>query len=157
VHAAAFSQPGTEDEPPEAILVDTLRDGGFLAVELSLLAVLNGEVVGHVACSHGQLGRDRRPVLGLAPLGVLPAHQRSGIGTALMHAVLGAADALGEPAVVVLGEPGYYGRFGFERAALHGVLAPDRSWGSAFQIRRLTTWSTALTGSYSYAPPFDAL
>jgi putative acetyltransferase len=71
-------------------------------------------------------------VFGLGPLGVGPAWQRQGIGSALMHAVLAAAEALDESGVGLLGDPMFYRRFGFVAAAEHGVAAPDPEWGGAF-------------------------
>jgi putative acetyltransferase len=53
-----------------------------------------------------------------------------------MHAVLGAADALDEPLVGLLGDPAYYRRFGFVSAESVGVAAPDSSWGDSFQFDR---------------------
>jgi putative acetyltransferase len=73
-----------------------------------------------------------------------------------MHAVLGAADALGEPLVGLLGDPGYYHRFGFVPAQSIGIAAPDSSWGEDFQVRTLTRYE-GLTGRFHYAGPFDRL
>jgi putative acetyltransferase len=86
---------------------------------------------------------------------VLPKRQGDGVGSALMHAVLGAADALGEPFVVLLGNPSYYRRFGFVAAADHGIAAPNPSWGEYFQVRTLSAWDDSLRGTFTYAPPFD--
>ena len=54
-----------------------------------------------------------------------------------MHAVLGAADAIGEPMVVLLGNPDYYGRFGFVASSTVGVEPPEAEWGAFFQVRPL--------------------
>ena len=154
VHDAAFpSEPG--QPAPEARLVDELRADGDVVPALSLVACLDGVVVGHVVCSRGRVGD--RPLLGLGPLGVLPAHQRRGVGLALMHGVLAAADALDEPAVVLLGDPAYYGRFGFELAAPLGLLPPDPSWAQHFQVRRLHAWDGSHTGTFQYADAFGRL
>lgn len=154
VHAAAFARDGSL--PAEVALVDKLRADRDVIPALSLVAeVSGGEIVGHVVCSRGYL--DQRPSLGLGPLGVLPAHQRSGIGTALMHAVLGAADALDEPEVFLLGQPGYYGRFGFVLAAPLGLQPPDPAWSEHFQVRSLTAWDPTARGTFHYAAAFDSL
>lgn len=154
VHAAAFSRdPGVP--PPEARLVDDLRSDGAAVPELSLVALDQDEVVGHVMCSRGAVAG--RPLLGLGPLGVLPDRQRRGVGQALMHGVLAAADALGEPAVVLLGDPRYYGRFGFVPSAPLGLLPPHAGWAQHFQVRRLTAWDGSVRGTYRYAAAFDRL
>ncbi|WP_117211452.1 GNAT family N-acetyltransferase [Allorhizocola rhizosphaerae] len=142
----------------EAKLVDALRaDPGWIA-RLSLVAVENevevgGEtVVGHVVCTRAQI--DGRPALGLGPLSVLPARQRTGVGSALMHAVLGAAEALGEPIVVLLGHLDYYPRFGFRPAAELGITPPDPNWGNHFMARPLSDYDSSLRGEFAYAKPF---
>jgi putative acetyltransferase len=117
------------------------------------MAVVEGEVVGHVCCSRGRLDGSV-PALGLGPLAVVPGSQRRGVGQALMHAVLGAAMALDEPLVCLLGDPGYYRRFGFVPASQLGVLAPDGSWGDYFQARALLERGKAMPGRFSYPDAF---
>ncbi|MEO6082536.1 MAG: N-acetyltransferase [Umezawaea sp.] len=135
-------------------LVDWLRaDEGWIP-PLSMVAVVDGDVAGHVVCTRGTVGGE--PALGLGPLSVVPAHQRSGVGKALMHAVLGAADALGEPVVVLLGDPKYYSRFGFQLAAEVGVEPTVAEWGPYFQVRLLSAYD-GQRGTFRYAEPFDRL
>jgi putative acetyltransferase len=86
---------------------------------------------------------------------VHPARQLRGVGTALMHAVLGAADALGEPLVVLLGSTGYYPRFGFRLAAEYGITPQRPEWAEHFQARALTAYDPAARGEFAYAEPFD--
>lgn len=117
VHRAAFPT------SLEADLVDRLIDAG--QDELSLVAEQDGQVVGHVLFSRVTIERDGTIVgegLGLAPLAVSPAHQKRGIGSQLVAAGLSALEAAGCPLVVVLGEPAFYGRFGFETASRHGLM-----------------------------------
>lgn len=148
----AFRPRYAPDPAPEPGLVDQLRaDTGWLPA-LSLVAEVDGAIVGHVVCTRGRVGDT--PVLGLGPLSVHPGHQRAGVGSALKHAVLGAADALGEPLVALLGDPGYYRRFGFRPAAELGVLAPDAEWGIHFQARALAGYDPAVRGVFTYAEPF---
>jgi putative acetyltransferase len=150
-HSAPPVEPG--GDPGEATLVGWLRDDPGWIPELSLVATDAGAVVGHVVCTRGMLGET--PALGLGPLSVSPERQGAGVGSALMHAVLGAADALGEPVVVLVGEPAFYGRFGFVPADGLGITAPDPQWGAYFQARPLTAHRPDLRGTFRYAAPFD--
>ncbi|MBO3748741.1 N-acetyltransferase [Streptosporangiaceae bacterium NEAU-GS5] len=154
VTAAAFAAPD-RPVPAEVTLLDALRDSKEWLPRLSLVAAVDGEVAGHVVCTRGHVGG--APVLGLGPLSVTPGRQRQGVGLALVHAVLGAADALEEPLVALLGSPAYYGRFGFRAAADLGIAAPDPAWGAYFQVRTLNAYDAGLTGAFAYAPPFDAV
>lgn len=152
VHEAAFAT-APHASGREADLVDALREGEDWVPSLSLVAEVEGRVAGHVVSSYGRLEGER--VLGLGPIGVEPSLQGRAIGSALMHAAIGAADARDEPAIMLLGDPKYYGRFGFVPAADHGVTAPDPSWGPYFQIRVLASWRPELRGRYAYSPAFD--
>jgi putative acetyltransferase len=152
VHSAAF---GGSADAAEAQLVDELRADEDVIPALSIVAVLDGDVVGHVICSRASI--DDRPSIGLGPLGVIPAYQRRGVGQALMHAVLAAADALDAPAVALLGDPAYYSRFGFVAGATLGVLPPVPEWDGYFQVRPLNAWDDSLRGIFRYAPAFDRL
>ncbi|MEU4688188.1 N-acetyltransferase [Actinoplanes sp. NPDC023714] len=139
----------------EADLVDALRADEGRIPELSLIARQNGQITGHVVCSRGYV--ETAPALGLGPLSVHPDHQKRGVGSALVHAVLGAADALGEPVVILLGDPRYYARFGFRFAGEFGITAPVAEWAPYFQARPLTSCSPSLRGGFTYAAPFDAV
>ena len=83
------------------------------------------------------------------------AHQGHDIGHALMHGAVGAADALDEQAIVHLGHPGFYGRFGFVGAEPLGIMPPDPAWGRHSLARPLTAWDGSLHGGFRYAPAFD--
>ncbi|MEV6827193.1 N-acetyltransferase [Amycolatopsis sp. NPDC051102] len=156
VHREAFRrEPGVT--PVEAPLVDELRADGDLIDTLSFVAVHDGEVAGHVCCSRARVGDDTTAAVGLGSLGVLPAHQARGVGSALMHAVLGAADALGHGLVVLLGNPAYYSRFGFVLADTLAITAPDPAWGPHFQARTLTRHHPAQAGAFEYAPAFSRI
>jgi putative acetyltransferase len=140
----------------EADLVHALRaDRGWVPA-LSLVAEdAAGAVAGHVVCTEGSLGST--VAVGLGPIGVLPSLQRTGVGQALMHAVIAAADALDYPLVALLGHLDYYPQFGFVPASQLGVLAPEPKWGDHFQARPLATWPAGVGGTFRYAAPFEAL
>ena len=154
VTAAAFNGPGAADPPVEATLVDELRASPAWLPRLSLVAAGDaGDVIGHVVCSRGDVGR--APVLALGPLSVRPDCQRRGVGSALMHAVLGAADALGEPLVALLGSPAYYRRFGFRLSGEYKIVPPRPEWQPYFQVRVLTEYHPGLRGRFAYPEPFE--
>ena len=161
VHLAAFTRDPVSgavrspEDVVEARLVDRLReDAGFLP-HLSLVAELDGVVTGHVLVTRAWLEPAGAPVLGLGPLGVLPEAQGGGVGTALVHSVLAVAEAAGETLVALLGDPAYYGRFGFRAAEELGVRAPEPVWGRHFQARWLAGPRTG--GTFRYADPFQRL
>jgi putative acetyltransferase len=157
VHAGAFPVPSGAQAPVEVGLLAELRADAAWLPRLSLVAVVDGEVIGHAVCTRAVLEPAGTPVLGLGPLAVLPVHQGQGAGSALMHALLAAAEACDEPLVGLLGEPAFYRRFGFVPARDLAVEAPDPAWGEYFQVRALATYSTALRGRFRYARPFDHL
>ncbi len=157
VVAAAFGAPDVPGRTPaEADLVDQLRADPAWIPALSLVAAApDGRLVGHVLASRAHVGAT--PALALAPLSVLPSHQRQGVGAALTHAVLGAADALDEPLVALLGDPAYYRRFGFRPSAEYHITAPVSDWQPHFQVRALTAHRPAIRGVFTYSAPFDRL
>ena len=154
VHQAAFDRPELAGATaPEVQLVDELRSAGDSVAALALVAEHDGRVVGHVVCSRADI--DGRPSLGLGPLGVRPDAQRGGVGSALMHAVIAAADALDEPTIVLLGHPEFYPRFGFEPAVDVGITPPHDWSREHFMVRRLTAWTSQERGAFHYAPAFE--
>jgi len=157
VLGAAFEDPAApQNVPIEVGLVDALRPTRDWIPQLSMVAeAQDGEVVGYVVCTRGWV--EAHPALALGPLAVVPGVQRQGAGAALMHAVLGAADALEEPLVALLGHTGYYPRFGFRPAAELGITPPSPSWASHFQVRTLSTYQPGLRGGFRYAQPFNDL
>ncbi|SEL14608.1 GNAT family N-acetyltransferase [Streptacidiphilus jiangxiensis] len=154
VHALAFADP---DHVPA--LVDALREAPAAIAPISLVATRQGEVVGHVMLSACRLDADPRlvDVLSLSPLGVLPDHQRRGVGTALVRAALAAAERSGVPLVFLEGSPTYYGARGFQRASAYGFRSPSlRIPDPAFQVVRLSSHEPWMTGTFVYSEPFWA-
>lgn len=150
VHEAAFPTHA------EAALVDALRAAGRLVVSLVATNAAGG-VIGHAALSPVTVdGRDCGG-LGLAPVAVLPAQQRRGVGGRLIRAALAAAEARAAAFVVVLGDPAYYARFGFHRAGEFG-LANEYGADAEFMVKE--TRPDGLPpgrGLVKYAPEFSAL
>jgi len=149
VHRRAF---GEEDVPR---LVRELRASDVYEPGLSFVAVSEGVVVGHVMNTWSGLEGSTVRLLQLSPLGVLPERQRQGFGSALVRASLAAVRSLGEPLLLVEGNPAYYGRFGFVRADELGLLPPPEAlYDWAFQVAVLDERATLPRGRVIYAEPF---
>ena len=147
MHAAAFPTNA------EARLVDALRSAGQAAV--SLVALVEGEVAGHVFFSRVEANAGLG--VGLAPLAVQPLRQRKGIGLALVQAGIAACRKAGFGYVVVLGDPGYYGRFGFVRASSVG-LGNEYGADAHFLVLELRPGALArVRGMVKYAAEFSQL
>ncbi|MGH6706110.1 MAG: GNAT family N-acetyltransferase [Sphingomicrobium sp.] len=108
---AAFA--GAEhSDGTEVAIVEQLRKAAALTI--SLVATDGTEIVGHVALSPITIDGVDIGWLGVGPVSVLPGRQNQGIGQALMHEALDRARSMGAAGCVVLGEPAYYGGFGFK-------------------------------------------
>lgn len=135
----------------ESRLVECLRASGRLFV--SVVALVEGRVVGHIAFS--PVTHEGRQIgVGLAPLAVHPDFQRQGVGRRLVETGLSACQDRGFPCVVVLGDPAYYGRFGFAPASNWGLDNPFGG-GPAFQILELQADGVPKCGQVTFAPDFD--
>lgn len=141
--------------PVEADLVDALRADGDVIGGLCLVAERDGAVAGSLVCSRAMVGD--AVVAALAPTAVLPGSQRCGLGTALVRECVAQAARDGLPAIVVLGHPEYYPRFGAEPARALGIEsafpAPDEAWMAI----RLPAWTSSVRGTVEYAPAFSRL
>jgi putative acetyltransferase len=147
LNRAAF---GGEDEVG---IIQRLRGDDLVAVEL--VAVRAGAIVGHILLSELPTTMDGRPVgaLALAPMAVLPGQQKRGIGGRLIEAALDEGRRLGYAAVIVLGHPGYYPRFGFSAALARKLASPFS--GEAFMALELVPGALAgQAGAVTYPPAF---
>jgi putative acetyltransferase len=133
----------------EAAIIDALRDAGALSV--SLVAVEGDGIVGHVAFSPVTISGASDKWYGLGPVSVRPDRQRIGIGQALIRAGLDRLKASKANGCVVLGNPGYYGRFGFasDPHLRYGLAPPE-------YFQRLVLNGVAPTGEVTYHAGFNA-
>ena len=115
---AFLSAPHTDHT--EQFIVDALRRAGALTI--SQVAKADGKIIGHVAISPVTLSGGTTGWFGLGPISVLPEFQGLGIGSKLIQSSLAALEAMGASGCVVLGDPGYYGRFGFK--VVDGLVFP---------------------------------
>lgn len=142
----------------EAILVQQLRLWQGFVAELSLIAIYEGDVAGHILFTKLPIyegGELKAMSLALAPLAVLPGCQGKGIGTALTREGLVQARRLGYASAVVLGHADYYPRFGFAPASKWGIRAPFDVPDDHFMAVELTKDSLkGVQGMVRYAAPF---
>ncbi len=133
----------------EHFIVDALRRSGQLSV--SLVAQEHGAILGHVAISPVRISSGAMGWFGLGPISVCPDRQGQGIGSALMKAALSELQRIGGVGCVVLGDPGYYARFGF---CCHPGLELPSVPQEYFQALAFT--GAVPTGIVQYHPAFDA-
>lgn len=142
----------------EARLVRALRASA--SPWLSLVAVRADETLGHVGFSPVRIEGPgpAPPAGGLAPLAVLPEAQGQGIGGALVRAGIQACRPLGWQAIFLLGDPGYYARFGFVPAQGHGLIYESEAFAEAFQLLELVPGAlSGRGGRVHYHPAFASL
>ena len=152
VHLEAFA--GRDNE---ARLVESLHAAGVAPVSLVAVDEASGGVVGHALFSPVEIrgGRASIRAVGLAPVGVLARYQGKGVGSRLIRAGLEARREAGYDAVVSLGEPGYYTRFGFDRASDHG-LGNEYGVDEYFMVVELRSGALdGARGTVRYRPEFD--
>tara|TARA_R110000744_G_scaffold125730_7_gene231593 strand:+ start:9839 stop:10357 length:519 start_codon:yes stop_codon:yes gene_type:complete len=149
-------------EPGEARLVVALRAAD--ADTLELVAELDGRIAGVAMFSPAMAKLDdgrEIPGLGLGPVAVLPDYQNRGIGAALIEAGLDFIRTLGPSYCIVLGDPDFYSRFGFEPAPaldLHWADDPEDKTGNAFQVQALNDAAHLPRGTrIAYHPAFDGV
>jgi putative acetyltransferase len=142
----------------EAQLVEAIRGSANFIPELSLVALKNGQVVGHILFSPITIEAQNGPAsaLALAPLAVRPKFQNQGIGSRLVRQGLKECRCIGYKIVVVVGHPSYYPRFGFSSARAKGLEAPFRVSDEAFMVLELVPGALdGVSGMVKYPPAFD--
>jgi putative acetyltransferase len=149
VHRRAFG--GDE----ECRIVDALRASGGALV--SLVATVNGRVVGHILYSPAWVGADALGAA-LGPMAVVPEHQRQGIGTTLVEVGIKRLRTAGCPFIAVVGHADYYPRFGFRPAAAHGITCEWDVPADVFMILMLDPVRMAgISGLTRYRPEFSSV
>jgi putative acetyltransferase len=152
VNRLAFGQ---EDE---ALLVQRIRESPGFITDLSLVAIRDEKVVGHILFSriHIETPQGDVEVLSLAPMAIRPEFQNSGIGSNLVREGLKRCRDLGHTIVVVIGHPKYYPRFGFVQAKQKNLDAPFPVPDEAFMVCELAPDAMeGIQGKVKYPPEFD--
>lgn len=140
----------------EHLVLHNLRDDACFLPELDYVLEENGRIVANIVYAKGTLVLDdggETDILLFGPVSVLPECQGKGYGSKLIEFTLDKVQKMGYPAVVITGNPAYYGRFGFESASRHGIYyeGMDRSEEASFFMVKVlnTNGMKALRGTYS--------
>jgi putative acetyltransferase len=137
----------------EAKIVDALRSNN--AVSLSLVAIRDHKLIGHIMYSPVTVGGATGA--GLAPLAVLPEHQRRGIGSELVRAGNQRLEAEGCRFIVVIGHPSFYPRFGFKPAGMYDISCHWNIPDDAFMVAMLSEPRADLKGIAQYRQEFSTV
>lgn len=141
----------------EHFLVARLRESDVFVPELSLVAELNGEIIGHIMLTKLSIenGEDKNVSLALAPVSISPEYQNKGVGSNLIKESLKIAKTIGFKSVIVLGHDKYYSRFGFKPTSIWGIKAPFDVPDEAFMALELGEKSLELvSGTVIYSKEF---
>jgi len=143
----------------EAHLVAVVRESKSFIPELSLVAEAGERLAGHILLFQCHLDRQGKQVeiLALAPMSVVPSQSHRGIGSTLLEAALSKAVSLGHKAVVVIGHPDYYRRFGFEHASKWGIRSSLPVPEDSITAKELVPGALDGGGLLIYPPEFIRL
>ena len=145
---AALIDAAFEDTETSVFTAEIRASSGYVP-ELTFVADDDGELVGFTMLSYVTAGE--RDVLVLTPMAVRPDRQRAGVGKQVVRAAIAAADARGEPVLLVEGVPSYYPQFGFSSASELGFERPDpRIPEAAWMALPLTTWNPEVAAPVVY-------
>lgn len=136
----------------EHFLVERLRKSGAFVPELSLVAVINGKIAGHILFTKVKIADTLQ--IGLAPLSVRPEFQKKEIGTKLMDEGHKIAKKLGYEFSIVMGHPSYYPRVGYLKASIFEIKAPFDVPDEVFMALNLSDKEIQLDGTVEYEKEF---
>lgn len=137
----------------EQELVSKLRKSNNFIPELSLVATINGKIVGYILFTKIKIGKYEE--LALAPLAVLPKYQKQGVGTKLIQEGHKIAKRLGYHYSIVLGSENYYQKFGYLPASIYEIKPPFKVTSENFMAINLTNTDIKINGIVEYAKEFD--
>lgn len=140
--------------------MENLRGAPEWIPQLSLVAADGPAVVAHVLCSRAYLDPEGTPVLAFGPLVIDPEWQGKKLAVPLMHAMIAAAEARDEAAILLFGDTDFYPHFGFEPANGYGITpglgGPHGGRVDGFLIRTLALYRPTMTGTFRFAKAFLA-
>lgn len=142
----------------EGLLIEALRKRKEFIKELSLVAILEGQISGHILFTPVSISGNGKSTisLALAPMCVMPELQNFGIGSQLVEHGLKAAQSLGFRSVIVLGHKEYYPRFGFKPASFFEITCPFEVPDECFMALELQDQALiGISGMVSYPIEFD--
>lgn len=136
----------------EQDLVVSLRQSNNFIPKLSLVAVQDNKIIGYILFTKVKIGEYEE--LALAPIAILPEHQRQGIGKKLIEEGHKIAKKLGYHYSIVLGSEKYYSKFGYVPASQYGIIAPFDVPNENFMAIKLNDTNKKITGIVEYAKEF---